>query len=43
MEFLGSDGKIKVAAKSTWAIIDKATSRILRVPTDVADRFLNVG
>ncbi|MET0249506.1 MAG: acyl-CoA thioesterase [Sphingobium sp.] len=43
MEFVGSDGKVKVAAKSTWAIIDKATSRILRVPADVAERFLNVG
>lgn len=43
MEFTGSDGKIKVAAKSTWAIIDKATGRILRVPPDVADRFLNAG
>jgi acyl-CoA thioester hydrolase len=40
MEFTGSDGKVRVAAKSTWAIVDKATGRILRVPPDVAAPFL---
>ncbi|CAN5399830.1 thioesterase family protein [soil metagenome] len=40
MEFTGADGKVKVAAKSTWAIIDRATGRILRVPPDVAAPFL---
>lgn len=39
MEFTGPDGKVKVSAKSTWAIVDKATGRILRVPTDVAANF----
>ena len=39
MEFTGADGKVKVAAKSTWAIIDKATGRILRVPPEVAANF----
>jgi acyl-CoA thioester hydrolase len=39
MEFTGPDGKVKVAAKSTWAIVDKATGRILRVPADVAALF----
>jgi len=42
IEFTGPDGKVKVAAKSTWAIIDKATGRILRVPPEVAAPFLNV-
>lgn len=40
IEFTGPDGKVKVAAKSTWAIIDKATGRILRVPAEVAANFV---
>jgi len=34
------DGKMLVEAKTTWAIIDKTTQRILRVPKDVTVRFL---
>ena len=41
MEFTGADGKVKVAAKSTWAIIDKVTGRILRVPPEVAANFVD--
>lgn len=41
MEFTGEDGKVKVAAKSTWAIIDKASGRILRVPAEVAANFVD--
>ncbi|MGC4251046.1 MAG: acyl-CoA thioesterase [Sphingobium sp.] len=41
MEFTGPDGKVKVAAKSTWAIIDRESGRILRVPPDVAAPFLD--
>ncbi|KMS56714.1 MULTISPECIES: acyl-CoA thioesterase [Sphingobium] len=41
IEFTGEDGKVKVAAKSTWAIIDKATGRILRVPAEVATNFVD--
>ena len=41
MEFIGADGKVKVAAKSTWAIIDKTTGRILRVPPEVAANFVD--
>ena len=40
IEFTGPDGKVKVAAKSTWAIIDKASGRILRVPAEVAANFV---
>lgn len=40
MEFAGPDGKVKVAARSTWAIVDRATGRILRVPPEVAAPFL---
>ena len=34
------DRRTLVEAKTTWAIIDKATQRILRVPKDVTKRFL---
>ena len=40
MEFTGADGKLRVKAKTTWAIIDKATGRPLRVPPEVAAPFL---
>jgi acyl-CoA thioester hydrolase len=40
MEFTGEDGKVRVKAKTTWAIIDKATGRPLRVPPEVAAPFL---
>ncbi|GAO40858.1 hypothetical protein SCH01S_52_00410 [Sphingomonas changbaiensis NBRC 104936] len=38
--FTGPDGKVKVRAKTTWAIVDRATGRVLRVPADVAARFI---
>jgi acyl-CoA thioester hydrolase len=40
VEFSGSDGKLRVRAKTTWAIIDKETGRALRVPPEVAAPFL---
>ena len=40
VEFLGADGKVRVKAKTTWAIIDKGTGRPLRVPPEVAAPFL---
>lgn len=40
VEFTGADGKPRVRAKTTWAIIDKATGRPLRVPPEVAAPFL---
>jgi len=40
MRFTGEDGRVKVEAKTTWAIVDRATGRILRVPSEVAERFL---
>jgi acyl-CoA thioester hydrolase len=40
VEFTGPDGRVKVRAKTTWAIVDKATGRVLRVPKDVSARFL---
>jgi len=41
MEFTGADGKVRVKARTTWAIIDKATGRPLRVPPEVAAPFLS--
>jgi acyl-CoA thioester hydrolase len=40
VEFLGADGKVKVRAKTTWAIVDRASGRVLRVPPEVAAPFL---
>lgn len=40
MEFVGEDGQVKVAAKTTWAILDRASQRIVRVPPEVAEPFL---
>jgi acyl-CoA thioester hydrolase len=41
VEFLGEDGKPRVRARTTWAILDKATGRPLRVPAEVAAPFLS--
>jgi len=40
VEFIGANGKPKVRAKTTWAIVDRASGRVLRVPKDVAAPFL---
>jgi acyl-CoA thioester hydrolase len=40
VEFVGADGKLRVKARTTWAILDKATGRPLRVPAEVAAPFL---
>ena len=41
MEFVGEDGKARVRARTTWAIIDKAAGRPIRVPPEVIAPFLN--
>ena len=40
MEFTGDGGQVHVRARTTWAIIDRATGRPLRVPPQVAEPFL---
>jgi acyl-CoA thioester hydrolase len=40
VRFLGSDGKVRVEAKTTWAMIDRASGRIGRVPPELAELFL---
>jgi acyl-CoA thioester hydrolase len=41
MEFVGADGKVRVKAKTTWAIIDKVSTRPIRVPPEVVAPFLS--
>ncbi len=41
MEFTGEDGKVRVRARSWWAIIDKAAGRPIRVPAEVIAPFLS--
>lgn len=40
VSFVGPDGREKLRAKTTWAMIDRHSGRIMRVPPDVAARFL---
>jgi len=39
MEFTGADGKTLLKARTTWAIIDKASGRPIRVPPAIVERF----
>lgn len=40
MEFVGEDGKIRVRAATSWAIIDKAAGRPVRIPDGVLAPFI---
>ena len=40
VSFTGPDGKIKVAAKTNWAIMDRTSERPVRVPADLVELFL---
>ena len=40
MRFIGPDGKVKVEAITTWALIDRATGRLMRVRDEVAGPLL---
>jgi acyl-CoA thioester hydrolase len=40
VEFVGEDGKPRVKARTTWALLDRATGRPLRVSGEVAAPFL---
>jgi acyl-CoA thioester hydrolase len=40
VEFVGADGKPRVRAKTTWAILERASGRPVRVPAEVAALFL---
>ena len=41
MEFSGNDGRTCVKARTSWAIIDKAAGRPVRVPPHVIAPFLS--
>lgn len=40
VRFIGADGKVKVEAVTTWALLDRASGRLLRVRDDIAASFL---
>ena len=40
VRFTGADGKVKVEAVTTWALLDRASGRLLRVRDEVAAPFL---
>ena len=40
VRFTGADGKVKVEAVTTWALLERATGRLMRVRPDVAAPFL---
>ena len=40
VEFAGSDGRVCVRARTSWAIIDRAAGRPIRVPPEVIAPFL---
>jgi acyl-CoA thioester hydrolase len=40
VEFSREDGAPKVAARTTWAMVDIKTQRLMRVPADLAAIFL---
>ena len=39
VRFVGGDGRVKLEAVTTWALLDRATGRLLRVREDVAAPF----
>jgi acyl-CoA thioester hydrolase len=43
VEFIGTDGKVCVRAKTQWAIIDKGLGRPIRVPPEVIAPFVAAG
>jgi acyl-CoA thioester hydrolase len=41
MRFTDADGRVKVEAVSTWAMLDRATGRLVRVRPEIAAPFLD--
>jgi acyl-CoA thioester hydrolase len=42
LRFAGDDGRVKVEAVSTWALLDRATGRLLRITPEIAAPFVNL-
>ena len=40
VDFYGEEGKLLVAVRSTWAMLDKASGRLVRIRADVAAPFV---
>lgn len=40
VDFRNAAGKVIVSARTTWAMVDKASGRLMRVPADVAAPFM---
>jgi acyl-CoA thioester hydrolase len=40
VEFVNAAGKVIVSANTTWAMLDRASGRLMRVPAEVAAPFL---
>ncbi|MFD1786052.1 acyl-CoA thioesterase [Sphingomonas floccifaciens] len=40
VRFTGDDGKVKVEARTTWALLDRASGRLLRITPEIAGPFL---
>ncbi len=40
VDFLDGAGKVVVSAKTTWAILERASGRLIRVPKEVAANFV---
>ena len=43
VDFRNAAGKVIVSARTTWAMIDKASGKLMRVPADVAAPFFDPG
>jgi acyl-CoA thioester hydrolase len=41
VEFIDADGKVIVSANTTWAMLDKATGRLVRVRPEIVAPFLD--
>ena len=40
VRFTGADGKVRVEGKSSWALIELASKRLMRIPPQMAAPFL---
>ena len=41
LRFTGANGRVRVEAVSTWALLDRATGRLLRITPDIAAPFVS--
>ncbi|HEY1124477.1 MAG TPA: acyl-CoA thioesterase [Sphingobium sp.] len=41
VDFFGADGKLRVSARTSWAMIDRTTGRLARIPPELAAPFLD--